>query len=53
MRASGKEDNYHMWVLALVKADDDQAVIAAGCEAAAKYPDNADIQVFLALAFYG
>ena len=53
VRASGKEEDYRIWVLALRKEGDDQAVIAAGCEAVAKYPDNADIQVFLARAFYG
>ena len=52
VRASGKEEDYRMWVLALREEDDDQAVIAAGCEAAARYPDNAYFQVSLALAFY-
>ena len=51
-RNSGKEEDYRIWVSALLEADDYQAAIAAGCEAVAKYPENADIQESLALAFY-
>ena len=50
---SGGAEDYRRWILALVEAGDNQAAIVAGCEAVAKYPDNADIQVFLAIAFYG
>ena len=50
---SGRPEDYLGWILALVEAGDTRSAIAAGREAAAKYPDDADIQESHALAFYG
>ena len=49
----GGAEDYHVWVLALVEAGDNQAAIAAGREAAAKYPDDAHLQYWLTHAFFG
>ena len=49
----GGVENYRVWVLALVEAGDNQAAIAAGREAAAKYPDHADLHYWLTHAFFG
>ena len=47
----GKIEDYYFWMLALMEEGDTQAAIVAGREAAAKYPDDANIHDRLALAF--
>ena len=49
---SGRAEDYRVWVLALVEAGDTQAAIAAGREAVAKYPDDADLHYWLTRAFF-
>ena len=49
---SGRAEDYRVWVLALVEAGDTQAAIAAGREAVAKYPDDADLHYWLTHAFF-
>ena len=52
VRDSGRAEDYRVWVLALVEAGDTQAAIAAGREAVAKYPDDADLHYWLTHAFF-
>ena len=49
---SGRAEDYRVWVLALVEAGDTQAAIAAGREALAEYPDDADLHYWLTHAFF-
>ena len=49
---SGGAYEDYVRVLALVEAGDTQAAIAAGCEAAAKYPDDAGFQYWLTHVFF-
>ena len=49
---SGRTDDYRRWVLALARAGDGQSAIAAGREAAERYPDDADIQYWLTHAYF-
>ena len=48
---SGRAEDYCKWVWDLVKADDTQSAIAAGREAASKYPDDASLQFRLTYAY--
>ena len=50
---SGGAYDYCVWVLALVEAGDTRSAIAAGHEAAAKYPDDATLLYWLTRAFCG
>ena len=52
VRDSGRAEDYRVWVLALVEASDTQAAIAAGREAVAEYPDDADLHYWLTHAFF-
>ena len=49
---SGRAEDYRIWLLALVEAGDTRSAIAAGHEAAAKYPDDAGLQYSHAHAFF-
>ena len=51
VRDGGSAGDYCTWVLALVEARDAQSAIAAGREAAEKYPDNANLQYWLTHAY--
>ena len=48
----GSAEDYHALVLALVEVGDAQSAIAAGQEAAAKYPDDASLQYWLTHAYF-
>ena len=48
---SGRAQDYCEWVWDLVKADDAQSAIAAGREAASKFPNDASIQFRLTYAY--
>ena len=48
---SGRAEDYSMWVYALVAAGDARSAIAAGRDAVAKYPDDADLQYRLTRAY--
>ena len=52
VQESGRAEDYCIWVYALVKADDAQAAIAVGREAAEKYPDDTTLQFHLARAYF-
>ena len=49
---TGSADDYCIWIYALVRWGDGKSAIAAGCEAGAKYPDDATIQYDLAHAYF-
>ena len=49
---SGRAEDYCDWVHALVLAGDAQFAIAAGVEAAAKFPDDATLQYHLTDAYF-
>ena len=49
---SGMREDYSLWLYALVQAGDGQNAIAAGREAAARYPDDPDLQYDLSHAYY-
>ena len=51
VRDGGDVDDYSTWMFALVEAGDGKAAIAAGREAAEKYPNDAGLQYDLARAF--
>ena len=48
----GKLEDYCNWVGALVRAGDGQAAIAAGREAAARHPDDGELQMHLVSAYF-
>ena len=48
---SGRAEDYSMWVYALVEAGDAQSAIAVGREAAAIYPDDANLQYGITRAY--
>ena len=48
----GRAEDYCTWVYALVSAGDVQSAIAAGREAAEKYPDDATVHYYLAHAYF-
>ena len=52
VRDGGGADAYCVWVYALVWAREGQSAIAAGREAAEKYPDNATLQYHLTHAYF-
>ena len=52
VKNGGGAEEYCMWILALVKAGDNQAAIAAGRKSTAKYPDEADLQYWLTHALF-
>ena len=49
----GSEDDHRVWVLALVQVGDTKSAVSAGREAAAKFPDNADLHYWLTHAYFG
>ena len=51
-RDSGWPEEYGLWIHALVATDDSQSAITVGREAAAKFPDNADIHYELSHAYF-
>ena len=52
VQGGGSADDYRTWVLALVQVGDTQSAIPAGREAAAKFPNNADLQYWLTHAYF-
>ena len=51
IRDGGKADDYGDWIYALIGKGDLEFAIEAGCDAAARFPDHADIQYQLARAY--
>ena len=52
VKDSGSARDYRTWVYALARAGEGQSAIAAGRQAAAKYPDDPDLQYELAHAYF-
>ena len=52
VRSGGKVDDYRNWVYALAEAGDGKSAVAAGREAAAKYPGDDELLMNLAQAYF-
>ena len=48
----GSADDYRIWVYALMRAGDGKSAIAAGREAAEKYPNDATLQFHITRAYF-
>lgn len=51
-RDGGRAEDYMLWIYALVRLEDSQTAIAVAHEAAAKFPDGADIHYELSHAYF-